>query len=51
MAAELCGAPVRYFTPCGDPGEVPCDLTPQHDGDHDSGQLLLRPGQTVSIPL
>lgn len=52
--AELlkpCGAPISYLTPAGTSGEVPCDLTSLHDGDHDSSQLLLRPGDTVSVPL
>jgi hypothetical protein len=51
MAPEVCGAPISYFTPAGTFGQVPCDLAPLHDGEHDSSQLLLRPGDTVSIPL
>ncbi len=42
-----CGEPVRYITPAGTGGEVPCDLAPQHDGEHDSGELFLRPSETI----
>jgi hypothetical protein len=46
-----CGEPVRYWNPFGGHGQVPCDLAPQHEGDHDSRQLLLRPGDTVSLSI
>jgi hypothetical protein len=51
MMAELCGTPIVYVTPGGTRGEEPCDLAPLHEGAHDSSQLLLRPDQTITLPL
>lgn len=50
-AARPCGEPIHYLMPTGDFGEVPCELPSWHTARHDSSQLLLRPADTVSIPL
>ena len=50
MTAEVCGKTIGYRTPAGTFGEVPCDLAPLHDGEHDSSQLLLRPEHALKLP-
>lgn len=44
-----CGREIRYVTPLGNPGSVPCDLTPDHGGECDSSQLLLRPADAPKL--
>jgi hypothetical protein len=51
VASVECGEPVDYFTPAGTHGRVLCDLPPSHEGEHDSGELLLRPGDAPRVLL
>ena len=44
-----CGREIRFITPLGNPGSEPCDLAPDHEGECDSSQLFLRPGDALKL--